>query len=494
MKKPMFAMAAITQAAIFLTAFSLSCSTSWAAMTEPFISYTVKPRDTLQGVSRSLLKDPTKWAEVAQLNSMKNPNLLSLGQVINVPRSLLNLQTQPRLATPGKILSVQGDVKIGEQSVQVGASVPEGARIETGADSSAIVELGDGSKVHMMPKTLAEVTTQHGYAFRDPSSSASTTWFSGAIRLVSGVLDTLANKQASRLSPLTVTTPTSVIGVRGTQFRVAFEDPASGISRTEVLEGKVQADNTAQQVNANLSGGFGAAINPKEREIKVVSLLPALAQELLPAQVLRTSAQSPTPGRAEWRVGSLAGAAGYRAQFASDEKFNQIQSDIKSSAPALDVSALADGSYYARVRGVDPSGIEGFDAIGLVQITTEAVKPAVVSLLWPNEIATGASAQYVPNGLLLKVNGKSADLPQQITVQVASDAAFTQNLQTTTLGPDASVLLRNVPAGQRSYVRFVAPASASATQAASSAVFAMDVPGNWGSNSLTLTQVLLPVR
>jgi hypothetical protein len=487
MKKSLLTALAIARAAILSAAFGITCPATWAAMTEPFISYTVKPRDTLQGVSRSLLKDPAKWPEVAQLNSMKNPNLLSLGQVINVPRSLLNLQAQPRLATPGKILSVQGDVKIGGQSVQVGASVPEGARIETGADSSAVVELGDGSKVQMMPKTLAEVTTQHGYAFRDPATSASTTWFSGAIRLVSGVLDTLANKQASRLTPLTITTPTSVIGVRGTQFRVAFEDPASGISRTEVLEGKVQADNTAQQVNANLSGGFGAAINPKEREIKVVSLLPALAQELLPAQIVRANTQSPTPGRAEWLVGSLAGAAGYRAQFASDEKFSQIQSDIKSATPALDVSALADGSYYARVRGIDPSGIEGFDAIRLVQ-----VKAAVVSLLWPKEIAIDASALYVPNGLLLKVNGKSADLPQQLTVQVASDAAFTQNLQTTTLGLDASVLLRNVPAGQRSYVRFTAPASAS--QTASSAVFAMDVPGNWGSSSLTLTQVLLPVR
>jgi hypothetical protein len=484
-----FGIAAIAQAAIFLTAFGVACPSSWAAMSEPFISYTVKPRDTLQGVSRSLLKEPSQWAEVAKLNGMKNPNLLSLGQVINVPRSLLNMQAQPRLATPGKLLSVQGDVKIGGQSVQAGASVPEGARLETGADSSAVVELGDGSKVQLMPKTLAEVTTQHGYALRDPASSASTTWFSGAIRLVSGVLDTLANKQASRLTPLTITTPTSIVGVRGTQFRVAFEDASTGISRTEVLEGKVQADNTAQQVNANLSGGFGAAINPKERDIKVVRLLPALAQDLLPTEVLRTNAQSPTPGRAEWRVGSLTGAAGYRAQFATDEKFSQLQSDIKSATPALDVSALADGSYYARVRGVDPSGIEGFDAIRLVQIATAAPR---VSLLWPQEIALEASAQYVPNGLLLKVNGKSVDLPQQLTVQVASDAAFTQNLQTTTLGADASVLLRNVPAGQRSYVRFSAPASG--TQAAASAVFAMDVPGNWGSSVLTLTQVLQPVR
>jgi hypothetical protein len=492
MKPLPYTLAATAQAAMTMVALALLSSGALAAMTEPYVTYTVKPKDTLQGLSRSLLKQPSQWLEVAKLNGMKNPNKLSLGQVINVPRSLLNLSSQPRLATPGKILSVQGDVKIGGQSVQAGANVPEGARIETAADSSVIVQLGDGSKVQMMPKTLAEVTSQHGYAMRDPSNSASTTWFSGAIRLVSGVLDTLANKQASRLSPLTVTTPTSIIGVRGTQFRVAFEDPASGVSRTEVLEGKVQAENPSQNANASLNGGFGAAINPKEREIKVVSLLPALPQEQLPDEVQRTNIQSPTPDRAEWVVGSLSGASGYRAQFATDEKFALIQSDFKSNTPAINISALPNGTYYARVRGVDPSGIEGFDAIKRVQIKTTPIVIAPIELIWPKELSIGATADYSPEGMLLKFYGKSTDLPQQLTVQIARDAAFTQDVQTVAINADGSMLLRNVTAGERSYIRF--SSAATAKQPAGSAVFTLDVPGNWGSTVLGMTQALQPVR
>jgi hypothetical protein len=480
------------QAAIVFVVMGAASSATWAAMTEPYVSYTVKPKDTLQGVSRSLLKQPSQWAEVAKLNGIKNPNRLSLGQVINVPRSLLNFNSQPRLATPGKILSVQGDVKIGGQTVQAGANVPEGARIETAANSSVIVQLGDGSKVQMMPKTLAEVTSQHGYAMRDPSNSSSTTWFSGAIRLVSGALDTLANKQASRLSPLTVTTPTSIIGVRGTQFRVAFEDPASGVSRTEVLEGKVQAENPSQNANASLNGGFGAAINPKEREIKVVSLLPALAQDQLPGDVLRTNAQSATPDIAQWIVGSLAGASGYRAQFATDEKFALIQSDFKSSTTAIDISPLPNGTYYARVRGIDPSGIEGFEAIKQVQIKTTPIVIAPIELIWPKEISIGATADYSPEGMLLKFYGKSTDLPQQLTVQIARDAAFTQDVQTLAINADGSMLLRNVTAGERSYIRF--SSAPSAKQAAANVVFTLDVPGNWGSTVMGMTQALQPVR
>ena len=268
------------QAAILFVALALASAGAWAAPNEPYVNYIVKNGDTLQGLSRTLLNDPSRWAEVAKVNGLKKVNLLSLGQVISVPRSLLNLSSQPRVATPGKVLSVQGDVKMGGQAVLVGAAVPEGAKFETADNSTVIVQLGDGSNVKLMPKTLAEVTSQYGYAMRDPSSSASTTWFSGAIRLVAGAIDTLANKQASRLTPLTVTTPTSVIGVRGTQFRVVFDNPATGISRTEVLEGKVQAENPLQKANASLNGGFGAAINPAEREIKVVALLPALAETL----------------------------------------------------------------------------------------------------------------------------------------------------------------------------------------------------------------------
>lgn len=470
----------VAQAALILVAYSTTLPAALAAMTEPYVSYTVKPGDTLQGLSRTLLTEPARWNEVAKLNGLKNANLISPGQVIDVPKSLLNLNSQPRLTTPGSVLSVQGDVMVGGQKAKVGDPIPEGARVQTGPDSSAVVQLGDGSHLQLMPKTLAEVVSQHGYALRDPATSASTTWFSGAIRLVEGVLDTLAEKKAKRLTPLTVTTPTSVIGVRGTRFRVAYEDPASGTARAEVLEGQVRTDNTKQQVGVDMSGGFGAVVKPQERDIKVVALLPPLPDAQVPAEVLRQG----RPQRAEWALGTLAGAAGYRAQIATDEKFAQIQNDIKSASPAIDLTAIANGKYYARVRGVDPAGIEGVDAVKLIEIKTAVV--------WPKEIAVGASAQYVPEGVLLKVYGNSEDRPKELTAQIASDAAFTQGLQTVMVAQDASVLLRNVPIGQRSYVRFSAMGPQGA--AVSSPVFTLDIPGNWGSTVLGLAQALQPVR
>jgi hypothetical protein len=495
MTKTRFTPVKLARSAVIAGAILSAMPAVWAAMTEPYISYTVKQGDTLQGLSSNLLNEPSKWNEVARLNGLKNPNRIFPGQVIDVPKSLLNFNSQPRIAVPGKVISVEGDVTIGGQKVQVGANVPEGARLQTGDSSSVVVQLGDGSRVHLMPRSLADVVTHHGYALRDPGSSASTTWFSGAVRLVEGVMDTLAEKRANRVLPLTVTTPTSVVGVRGTSFRVAYEEPSTGLARTEVLEGKVRTDNPTQRIGADVGGGFGTAFKPQDREIKVVALLPALTDAQMPPEVLRAAATATAPQRAEWTVGPLVGAAGYRAQFATDAKFAQVYRDVKSTGPSLDLTALANGSYYARVRGIDPSGLEGFDAIKLVQIkNAPEVKPAPVvsSAVWPKELSIGATADYAPDGVLLKFYDKSPDLPAQLSIEAASDAAFTQLLQKASFKPDGSLLLRNLPVGKRSYVRFSSVATAN--QPAASVVYTLDVPDNWGVTVWGMAQALQPLR
>jgi hypothetical protein len=463
-----------------------SASTAWAVIdkpTEPYISYTVKAGDVLQNVATELLRDPRKWPELARLNGLKNPNLILPGQVIDVPSSLLNFDKQPKLAAGGTLQSANGTVTINGTPAQAGSAVPEGARVQTAAGSSAVVKLSDGSTVQLMPRSLAEVVSSHGYALNDPASSISTTWFSGAIRLVEGLLDIAADKLAKRKDPMNVQTPTALVGVRGTNFRVAYEDPASGAARTEVLEGKVRADNPAQATGADLAGGFGAAIKPTEREIKVVALLPALPESALPAQVQRAREGN----RALWQVGVLNGAAGYRAQLASDAGFTQIITDAKSSSPALDVSAAPNGTYFARVRGFDAAGIEGFNAVRQIQIAD-----APVSLIWAREIQIAASAQYTPEGLLLRVNTRSVDAPRSFQVQTALDAAFTLGLQSFNLSADSSVLLPSLKAGERRFVRFSGTNAQGV--AGISPAYLLELPANWGSTVLGLNDALQTVR
>jgi hypothetical protein len=459
---------------------------AWAAMdkhTEPFISYTVKTGDTLEALSRDLLADPKKWNELARLNGLKNPNVINPGLVLDVPRSLINFANQPKVATSGMLQSANGNVTINGVAVQAGAAVPEGARVQTAAGSSAVVKLSDGSSVQLMPRSLAQVVTQHGYLMKDPASSISTTWFSGAIRLVEGVLDIAANKLAQRKEPMSVVTPTSVVGVRGTQFRVAFEDPASGAARTEVLEGKVRADNPAQAAGADVGGGFGVAVKPTEREIKVVALLPALPESALPARVERAREGQ----QAAWTVSALTGAAGYRAELAQDAAFTQIVFDTKSPGPAINLAAAPNGNYFARVRGFDASGIEGYNAVRRIDIAN-----APVALIWVREVNIAATADFVPEGLLLRVNTSATDTPRNLQIQIAQDAAMTQGLQTLSLDASGNVILKDIKAGERRFVRFAGTSPQGL--AGSSAVYSIDLPANWGSTVFGMTSALQSLR
>ena len=183
---------------------------------EPSLPYTVKPSDKLIRLSRDLLVTPGAWGEVARFNQMKDPNFIKPGQRLNIPLRLLKFQP-----AQARVVSVAGDVRLGGAAATVGMAVPEGTRLQTGANSSAVVELGDGTQVKLLPQTLADVVSNRDYAMRDASASGSTTWFSGLIRLTQGALDALATRVERRATPLQIETPTSLVGVRGTQFREA---------------------------------------------------------------------------------------------------------------------------------------------------------------------------------------------------------------------------------------------------------------------------------
>ena len=243
----------------------------------------------------------------------------------------------------------------------VGAAVKEGSQFKTGANSSAIIELGDGSRIKLLPNTLAEVVSNRDYAMRDASAGGTTNWFSGLMRLSEGALEAFASKTTKRASPLKIETPTSVVGVRGTQFRVAFDDPQSKAARTEVLEGLVRADNPAQAAGADLPMGTGAVVKPQDKDIKVVNLLPAPDAAGIAAELTQPEANMMLP--------PLAGAANYRVVIARDAQFDNIVRELKVPVGAsANLSGLTNGNWYAMVRGIDGIGLEGFNTVKLISL------------------------------------------------------------------------------------------------------------------------------
>lgn len=445
---------------------------------EPSLSYTIKPSDKLIRLSRDMLANQQAWNEVAKYNGLKNPDVIFPGQKLEIP--LRHLKFQP---VNGKIISAEGDVTLGGQPMQPGQPIGDGSQIRTGSNSSAVVELGDGSRIKLLPGSLAEVVTSRSYAMRDASASGSTNWFSGLMRLTSGALEALASKNVQRATPLQIETPTSLVGVRGTEFRVAFEDPASGSARTEVIEGLVRADNPTQKSGADLPLGTGAVIKPAEKDVNVVKLLPAPDLASISADVVRPLGAWPMP--------VLAGAAGYRVQVASDEGFEKIVRDLKVSSGNVELASLANGNWYARVRGIDPNGLEGFNTVKLI-----AVKDAPPSQWRVSYSSLGiVDGKTVLSWVGLRPDGQPMEA-SGYSVVLAKDAALTQTVSTAE-GSGPRLELGELKAGVyflRLRSKPVAGAAGAAAAAAESETYRFELTENWGQSVFDQTSALQAVK
>ena len=373
-----------------------------AAGPEPVFLYTVRKGDELIKMSAESFSSPDDWKEIVTLNKMKDPNAIQPGQILKIPTRLMKL-----FPLNAKLVSTSGDVQLGGAKAGVGAAVPEGSKLQTGRNSSAVLELADGSRVTMLPNTLAELATSRTYGLRgDASASGSTNWFSGLLRLSAGALETLASKNVKRSSPLQIETPTSLVGVRGTQFRVAFDDPVSQNARTEVLEGNVRADNQKQGSGTDLAQGKGSVFNAAVKAIAVVDLPKAPDLSKVPELIFKPQALLPMPAGTSYKA--------FRTQIAGDQNFDKIVRDVVVKDGNAAFADLPNGQWFARVRSIRDDTIEGYDAVKVVQVMIP-VQPGQPARQWT---ITGDSLEMMDSKQVLRFGHAGLDESHAVVASV----------------------------------------------------------------------------
>lgn len=320
-----------------------------AAAQEPMIDYRISERDTLIGLSETVFIGPQAWREIARLNRLNDPNRIHPGQLLRVPARLMRMQT-----LPVALASSVGEVRVGGAAAQAGAALSEGQQVETGANGSAVLALADGSRVKLPPSSLAEIVASRAPGANEAQASklAADGWFAGSMRMLRGSVEVLAAK-LKRSQPLEVTTPTAVVGVRGTQYRVAL-DADSSATRSEVLEGKVRLESAQRGAGADIPAGFGAAIDASAKKPEPVKLLPAPDLAAMPERFERALVRFALPAE----------QATVRVQVAQDEAFERIVSDTRAAAGSdVRIAGLDDARWFLRARRLDAQGIEGYDAV-----------------------------------------------------------------------------------------------------------------------------------
>lgn len=387
--------------------------TAGARAEDTMVEFVVVRADTLIGLSSSVLISPTAWREVATLNKLRNPNRIVPGQRLRIPTRLLRGD-----AVSATLTSVSGEVQAGDVPAVVGTKVSEGQSVQTGANGSAVIELADGSRVRLPPSSLAQVAASRTYGGRLPAGAAAgaeqanaanapSHWFAGTLRVLRGSVEVFATK-VLRAKPLEVMTPTAVVGVRGTRYRVGLDADADARTHGEVLEGNVRFDVTSAASNgAELGSGFGAAADARSKAATVAPLLAAPDFSTVPALFERPIVRfAPTDIDTPLRV-----------QIASDASFDKIVSDQRFAAGAeVRIAGLEDAQWYVRARRVDAQGIEGFDAARPFVLKARPEPPAYLAPRSKAKQAVGTvEFAWAPN----------LEAPRA-RVQVAEDATFTR--------------------------------------------------------------------
>jgi len=302
------------------------------------VRYVVQPGDTLFSLAARYFRRPADYRTVQTLNRVANPYRLSIGTPLRIPRRLL--RSEPIRAA---VVAFRGDVSILARgrsgAAAIGSAVPEGATLITGAKAFVTVELPDGSRVSLPSNSRVGV----GRLRR----TILTREVERAFTLQSGRSEWQAAKARGPGDSFRVTTPVATAAVRGTGFRVTYEEERSTVG---VVEGAVAVGDSTPAPGDLVPAGSGIAVAAAGRSAQT-PLAP-------PPELLRPGAVQKEES-VSFRARPVPGARGYGFEIATDAGFVDRIAEQIAPMPEASFEALPNGTYFLRASITDANGIQG---------------------------------------------------------------------------------------------------------------------------------------
>jgi hypothetical protein len=377
--------------------FVITLSLSQAQTGEQVWGYKVKPGDRLVDIAKTYQKNPEDWKKLQQKNAVPEPKLLVPGKQINIP--VADLRQGNRVA---EAVLVHGDVQRLDKSGQPAGKLASGDvlkqedTVQTAARSTLTIRFADDSRMLVTEKSKVTLSSLVNYGKTGMADTK--------VKVIEGGTDSQVSPQKGPVARYEINTPAINLTVRGTGFRVQV-DEASGATRTEVVEGLVAGNSDGGQ--AMISNGFGIIAEPGKPLGKPSQLLGAPTMKTASTLVERM------PVRFEWLA--LGDAQKYRLQLLASVQGNEaIIFDEIVQTTTVQWDDLPDGDYVLRVRGVDPVGLEGANAVKGFKLKARPEPPA---LSFPQN-------EHRSSGEKIFFRWESAPEATEYVFQLAEDADF----------------------------------------------------------------------
>ncbi|MBC7167764.1 MAG: FecR domain-containing protein [Phenylobacterium sp.] len=341
---------------------------------EPMAAYQVVAGDTLIALAGRYMEQPSDYLLVQQLNGVADPRRLQPGTVLQIPVRLLR-----GAPVAARIAAFRGQVTItgrgGDRAARVGASVGEGALITTGPNAFVTVELADGSRVSLPSQSRIRVERLRRLRL--------TGEIHRVFRLEDGRSTSVVTPTPDARGRFIITTPVTVAAVRGTEFRVGY-DQEVGRATLGVVEGHVADRALGEAAETMVPATFGRTSDATGG---------GAPEPLLPAPRLIDPQREQSERQVRFRTTSVEGAGAYRAQLATDPDFIDVFAEQRSRTPDFVFEGLENGHYFARFTALTPGGLEGLPAAYGVGRWLNAV-----DLLAPEQTSPGLDFRWRASG------------------------------------------------------------------------------------------------
>lgn len=374
--------------------------------------YTTRPGDTLWDISKKHLKSVNYWSRVQKHNTVDIAKRLSPGTRLSIPLEWLKIQ-----AAPATVVSVSGSVEYktaDSENIELLTTtqiVNIGDIVSTKDDGSVLIQFADNSTLLVLKNTQIEFNTLSIYG--------QTGMVDTRLRLQQGRIETMVRPMRDPSSRYEIRTPAAVAAVRGTQFRVAYQESQQSMA-SEVVKGSVNV--AAESVEQAVNKGFGS--------ITLQGKPPQAPVKLLEKPELTSLPQKSRALPVNFKWPSINLAENYRVQISHSDSPDSIIFEALTESASYILDTINDGKFILRVRGIDQHGLEGFNAEHHFEINT--VFP-VATLISPVLSHQFSEAPY-------QFQWTKEENVTEYMLQVSTDKLFNENLITKNLSTNQFTL------------------------------------------------------
>lgn len=360
---------------LFLAVFSWCLVTHAQTGTESDWRYTVKPYDTLSGLTRQYLKVGVNWQDLARHNHLPNADLIHTGTKLKIPLIWLAARQ-----AEVQLTAISGDVQIQQlNGVWIGASVGDlmqtGQHIRVGRNSSARLKFADDSQLVIQPESSVSMDALSVYAGGFMVDTR--------LRLQSGRVEVHANPKGRKGQKFDVITPAAVASVRGTEFVVEAHELRT-IEQTN--QGLVELKTNLGIVM--VKDGYSSVVKTGEK--------PQAPELVKPAPHFESPATrfDDFPIAFSWTP--QADVAAWTVQIGRDPQMANLIMTKTGAFNQLNAGGLPDGRYYLRAWSVDMQGMPSKPAVHAFEVNIPRKIQGRSVLLPPSFFSAGQMALTLP--------------------------------------------------------------------------------------------------